>query len=199
MQIIQHFGRHMTAWTVINQLLAAGYRSQFPTRCPRLILVHRRHRREWRHRHRVWDLRFSRYCIFCDVSRLSQYYNDGRVRVRGRQVKRLDDCIQPTHGSPSQGLGCNSSWREEQPGHPGWDQEQALLHQIRKDHMLSWARGVLRRNLVFGSSSFQCGWFGQAVHQASWTVQARRVRALVESMPRHVQAVLAARRRHMHY
>ena len=37
MHMIRHFGRNMTARTVRNRILPPGYRSQHPTRCPRLL------------------------------------------------------------------------------------------------------------------------------------------------------------------
>ena len=59
-------GRHISDRTVINLIQADGYRSRRPVRYPRLILVHRRRRREWGKRHRVWDLRHWRHCICSD-------------------------------------------------------------------------------------------------------------------------------------
>ena len=72
-------------------LLATGYWSQHPARCPRLTLEHRRRRREWGRRHKVWDPRQWRDCIFSDESQFSLYHSDGRVRVRRRQGERLID------------------------------------------------------------------------------------------------------------
>ena len=57
MQMIRRFGRRMPVRTIRRRLLTAGYWSRRPARCPRLTLEHRRRRREWGRRHRVWDLR----------------------------------------------------------------------------------------------------------------------------------------------
>ena len=74
------FGRHMTAQTVINRLLVDGYRSWRHAWCPRLILAHRRPRREWDQRHRVWDFHWK-YCILSDESRFSLCHRDqGRIQ-----------------------------------------------------------------------------------------------------------------------
>ena len=78
----------------------SGYWSRCAARCPRLTLGHRRRRREWGRRHRVWDLRQWRHCIFIDESRFSLYHSDGRVRLRRRQGERLiDACVQPNDGN----------------------------------------------------------------------------------------------------
>ena len=102
MQMIRSFGRHITARTVtvINRLLAAEYRARRPARRPRLTLVLRRRCSEWDQRHRVWNLRQWRHCIFSDESRFAIYQTDGRARVRLRQGERLIDvCIRPNHGN----------------------------------------------------------------------------------------------------
>lgn len=105
-QMIRRVGRHMTARTVINRRLTAGYWSQRPARCPRMSLVQRRRRREWGQRHRVWDLRHRRHGIVCDEPRISLYLSDGRAQVRRRQGERLiDACIQPTHK-----IAAHQSW-----------------------------------------------------------------------------------------
>ena len=57
MQMIRRFGRRMSVRTIRRRLLATGYWSRRPARCPRLTLEHRRRRREWGKRHSVWDLR----------------------------------------------------------------------------------------------------------------------------------------------
>ena len=69
MQMIRQFGRRMSVRTIRRRLLAAGYWSRRPARCPRLTLDHRRRSREWERRHRVWDLRQWRDCVFSDESR----------------------------------------------------------------------------------------------------------------------------------
>ena len=102
MQMIRRFGRRMSVRTIQRRLLAAGYWSRRPARCPRLTLEHRRRRRrrEWGRRHRVWDLRQWRHCIFNDESRFSLYHSDGRVWVRHRQGERLiDACVQHNAGN----------------------------------------------------------------------------------------------------
>ena len=85
MRMIRRFGRRMSAWTIRRRLLAAGYWSRRPARSPRFTLEHRQRRRVWRRRHRVWDLRQWRHCIFIDESRFSLYYSDARVRVHYTQ------------------------------------------------------------------------------------------------------------------
>ena len=96
MQMIRRVVRWMSVRTIRRWLLAAGYWSRRPARCPRRTLEHSRRRREWGRRHIVWDLRQWRHCIFSDESRFSLYYSDGRVRVRRRQGERvIDACIQP--------------------------------------------------------------------------------------------------------
>ena len=100
MQMTRRFERRMSVRTIRRRLLAAGYWSRRPARCPRLTLEHRRRRREWGRRHRVWDLRQWRHCIFSDESRFSLYHSDGRVWVRRRQGERLiDACVQPYDGN----------------------------------------------------------------------------------------------------
>ena len=96
MQMICQFGRRMSVRTMRRWFLANRYWSRHPARCPRLTLEHRRRRREWGRRHRVWYLRQWRHCIFSDEFRLCLYHSDGRVRVRHRQEERLIDAwVQP--------------------------------------------------------------------------------------------------------
>ena len=54
--MIRRFGRRMAVRTIRRRLLAAGYWSRRPARCPRVTLEHTRCRREWGRRHRVWVL-----------------------------------------------------------------------------------------------------------------------------------------------
>ena len=75
MQMIRRFGRQMSVRTIQRWILAAGYWFRRPARCPRLTLEHRRRRREWGRRHRVWDLRQWRHCVFSDKSWFSLYYS----------------------------------------------------------------------------------------------------------------------------
>ena len=77
MQMIYRFGRRMSVRTIRRRLLAVGYWSRRPARCPRLTLEHRRRRREWGRRHRLWDLRRWRHCIYSNESRFSIYHSDG--------------------------------------------------------------------------------------------------------------------------
>ena len=99
-QKIRRFGRRVSVRTIRRRLLAAGYWFQRPARCPRLTLEHRRRRREWGRRHRVWDFRQWRHFIFIDESRFSLYHSDGQVRVRRRQRERMIyACVQPNDGN----------------------------------------------------------------------------------------------------
>ena len=100
MQMIRRFGRRMSVRTIRRRLLATGYWSRRPARCPRLTLEHRRRRREWGRRHGVWGLKQWRHCVFSDESRFFLYHGDGRVRVRRREGERLiDACVQPNEGN----------------------------------------------------------------------------------------------------
>ena len=94
MQMIRRFGRRMSVRTIRKRLLPARHCSWCPARCPRLTLEYERRRREWGRRHRMWDLRQWRHCIFSDESLFSLYHSDGWVRVRRRQGERLiDACV----------------------------------------------------------------------------------------------------------
>ena len=53
MQMIRRFGRRMSVRIIRRWLMAAGYWSRRPARCPRLTLEHRRCRREWGRGHSV--------------------------------------------------------------------------------------------------------------------------------------------------
>ena len=83
MQMIRRFGRRMSVRTIRRRLLAAEYWSRRPARCPRLTLEHRRRRRVWGRRHRVWDLRQWRHCIFSDESASSHGGRSELVVVDG--------------------------------------------------------------------------------------------------------------------
>ena len=99
-QMIRRFVRRISVRTIRWRLLVVGYWSRRPARCPRLTLEHRRRHHERERRHKVWDLRQSRHCIFSDESRLSQYHSYGRVPARRRQGERLiDACVQPNDGN----------------------------------------------------------------------------------------------------
>ena len=223
-RMIRRFRRRMSVRTIQRRLLAAGYRSRRPARCPRLTLEHRRRRREWGRRHRVWDLRQWRHNIFSDESRFSLYHSDGWVRVRRQGEGLIDACIPPNDG---------------------WHQ----YIQILRNQMLPWATEVFGRNFVYvqdnarphtgrGTAAFldqqdvevmdlpawspdmnpiehvwdqMSVWIrdmdnptstvaelNNAVCQAWPAVRPGRVRTLVESMPRRVRALLVARGEHTH-
>ena len=153
MQMIHRFGRGMSVWTIRRQLLATGYWSRCPTRCPRLTLEHRRRRREWGRRHRVWYLRQWRYCILSDESRFSLYDSDGWVRVHCWQGERLiDACVQPNDGNRGPSV---MAWGAI---HHGGRSELVVVDgainghwyiQILRNQTLSWATGVFGRNFVY--------------------------------------------------
>ena len=65
-----------------------------PTRCLRLTLDHRPHRRVLENAQKVGHQHW-RHCVFGDKSRFTLFHIDGRVRVRRMQRKRLiKACIQ---------------------------------------------------------------------------------------------------------
>ena len=129
MQMVRRFGRRMSVRAIRRQLLATGYWSRRPARCPRLTLEHRRRRREWGKRHNVWDLRQCRHFIFSDESWFPLYHSDGRVWVRRRQGERLiDACVQPNDGNCGHGMGCNPPLVEVWAGRGGWSHEPASVH-----------------------------------------------------------------------
>ena len=152
MQMIRRFGRRMSIRTIRRRLLAAGYWSRRPVGCPRLTLEHRRRRREWWRRHRVWDLRQWKHCIFSDESRFS-LYNDGRVLVRRRQGERLVDAsVQPNDGNrvPSVVVwgAIHHGRRSELVVVEGAMNRHRYI-QIVRYQMLPWATGVFGRNFVY--------------------------------------------------
>ena len=126
MQMIRRFGRRMSVRTIRRRLLAAGYWSGHPARCPRLTLEHRRCHREWRRRHRVWDLRQWRHCIFSDKTWFSLYHSDGR-----RQGERLiDACVQPNDGNRGLSVMVWGAIHQGEggAGHGGWSHEPASVN-----------------------------------------------------------------------
>ena len=154
MQMIRRFGRQMSVRTIRRRLLAAEYWSRRPARCPRLTLEHRRRRPPWvGRRHRMWDLRQWRHCIFSDESRFSLYHSDGAVRMRLRQGERLiDACVQPNDGIRVLSV---MVWGAI---HHGGRRELVLVDgamnrhryiQILRNQMLPWATGVFGRNFVY--------------------------------------------------
>ena len=169
-----HFGRHVTVHPVINRLWAdisaiwdvispgaARYyeissdifmKSRRPVWCPRLTVVHRRHRLEWGLRHWVYDCHNWMHCIFSDESSSSQHHSNGRARGRWWQCERLiDACIQQTHENPGPSV---MIWYAIH--HDGRSKLVILdgimnMHRyikIVRDHMLPCAKGVFRRNFV---------------------------------------------------
>ena len=91
---IPQFRRRLSVRSILNRLLAAGYRSRRPTRCPRLTLDHRQRRRVYGKTHRGCD------CVFSDASCFMLFHSDGHARGRHRQGERLIyACIQPTEGN----------------------------------------------------------------------------------------------------
>ena len=153
MQMIRRFWRRMSVRTIRRRLLALGYWSRRPARCPRLALEHRRRRREWGRRHRVWDLRQWRHCIFSDESRFSLYHSDGRVRVRRRQGERLiDACVQPNAGNRGPSIIVWDAIHHGAGGELVVVDRTMKLHryiQILRNQMLPWATGLFARNFVY--------------------------------------------------
>ena len=84
-------GHRLSVRTTTRHLLAAGYHSHRPARCPGLTLVHRLGRRQWTRRHLVWDI--SRWCVSSlssltsqDSSRITQVHELGCVGSRVRDT-----------------------------------------------------------------------------------------------------------------
>ena len=73
-EMIRQFLRRLSVQSMVNRLLAAGYRSRRPTRCPRLTSDHRRCHRLWGRKQRRWDLRHWRHGVFNDESRFTQFH-----------------------------------------------------------------------------------------------------------------------------
>ena len=153
MQMIRRFGRRMLVLTIRRRLLAAGYWSRRPARCPGPTLEHRQRRSEWGRRHRLWDLRQWRHCIVSDESRFSLYHSDGRVRVRRRQGERLiDACVQPNDGSRGPSVmvwgAIHHVGRSELVVVDGAMNRHRYI-QILRNQMLPWATGVFERNFEY--------------------------------------------------
>ena len=131
-QMFRRFVRRISVRTIRWRLLVVGYWSRRPARCPKLTLELRRRHHERERRHKVWDLRQLRHCIFSDESRLSQYHSNGRVRARRRQGERLiDACVQSNDGNrgPSVMVWVQSTMGgEEWAGRGGWSHEPASVH-----------------------------------------------------------------------
>ena len=94
MERIHRIRRRLSVWSIVNRLRAAGYRFRLPTRCPRLILDHRRCRHVCGRTHKRWDLRHWSHCVFSDDSHFTLFHSSGRARVHCRQGERLiNACI----------------------------------------------------------------------------------------------------------
>ena len=146
MQMICQFGRRKSVQTIRRRLLATGYWSRRPARCPRIVLEHRWHRREWGRRHRVGDFRYWRHYILSDESQSSLYHSDGQVQVRRRQGERLSDaCVQRNDGNRGPSV---MIWGAI---HHGERSELVMVDaamnrhrniQILRNQMLPWVMGV---------------------------------------------------------
>ena len=163
----------MLVRTIRRRLLAAGYWSRRPARCPGLTLEHRRRRREWGRRHRVWDLRQWRHCIFSDESWFYLYHSDGRVRVRRRHGERLiDACVQPNDGNRAIHHGV----RSELVVVDGAMNRHCYI-KILRNQMLPWTTGVFGRNFVYvqdnapPNTARDMGAFGTSRMLRAWTGQ----------------------------
>ena len=153
MHMIHPFGGQMSVRIIRKRLLATRYWSRPPARCPRFTLDHRRRHRGRGRRHRLWDVRQWRHCIFNDESQFSLYHSDGRVQVRRRQVERLiNACVQPNDGN------CGPSVMVWGAIHHGERRELVVVDgamnrhryiQILRNQMLPWATGVFGRNFVY--------------------------------------------------
>ena len=65
----RRIGRRIAVRTIYRRLWTAGYPSGRPAKCPILTGEHRRRCRQWARRHRDWDPRRWRYCVFSDEFR----------------------------------------------------------------------------------------------------------------------------------
>ena len=91
-ELIRRTGRRVSARTVQRCMVAAGYRSRRPARCPKLTHDHRHRCRLWARRHRNWNHQHWSHVIFADESRFSLYHRGGRAWVGRRVGERLVDC-----------------------------------------------------------------------------------------------------------
>ena len=149
MQMIPRFGRRMSVRTIRRWLLAAGYWSRRPARCPR----HTGDAAVSGGGSTEWDLRQWGHCIFSDESRFSLYHSEGRVRVRHRQGERLiDACALPkngNHGPSVMAWGAlhHGGWSELVVVDGAMNRHQYI--QILRNQMLPRAMGAFGCNFVY--------------------------------------------------
>ena len=169
-QMIRRFGRWMSVRTIRRRRLAIGYWSRRRATCPRLTLEHRRRHCEWGRRHRVWDLRQWRHCIFSDESRFSLHHKDGRVRVRRMQGERLiDACVQRNEIVARQSwYGVQSTMGEEWAGRGGWSHEPASVHQDPEESNVAMGDGGVWTELCVRPRQIPCT-IQHVTRQPFWT------------------------------
>ena len=98
-EMINRFLRRLSVWSIVNGILAAGFRSRHPARCPRWTVDHRRCHHAWGQMHTIWDLRHWWHCVVSDESRITQFHSDGCAHVQCRFGERPTDAwIPPLDG-----------------------------------------------------------------------------------------------------
>ena len=97
-ELIRQSGPHIFVCMVQGHLVATGYRSRDPNRCPRLTPGHS-HRRMLAPKHQNWNHQHWSRVLFAEESIVSVYNCNGHVQVLYHVFKRLVDCcIQETDG-----------------------------------------------------------------------------------------------------
>ena len=188
MESIRWFRRSLSVRSIINRLLAAGYRSRWPARFPRLPLSFRRHHRVWGRTHRSLEPRYWMHCVLNDESHFTLFHNDDRAHVHHRQGDTLiDACIQPTdgNGGPSVMLWVPFSvvggvkwwcWKKPSVANARSGFSAIIWFLVRRaffDETLCMFRTMSRPKhhvtpLIFWNNSTQRSWTGQPGVQ-NWT------------------------------
>lgn len=92
-----HTGVQVSLSTIRRRLHERGLRARRRFKCIRLTAQHRRERRNWVDRHRMWGLPEWRNCLFSDESRFCLYHSDSRILTWRRRVERyLEQNMAPT-------------------------------------------------------------------------------------------------------
>ena len=151
-ELIRRTGPRVSVRTVQRRLVAVGYRSRRPARCPSLTHDHRRRRCVWVRRHRNWNHQHWSHVIFTHKSRFSLYQCDCRARVRRCVGERLVNCcIQEMDGDvgPSLMVWCafHAPGKSELMVMDGTVNQQRYIG-ILCQNLLPWARATFQRNFV---------------------------------------------------
>ena len=178
-ELIRWTERCVSAHIVQRHLVAAGYHSRSPARCPKHTHDQHCQSRIWAPRYQKWNHQHWSLVIFADESRFWLYNCDGRAHIRQPHGERLVDCcIQKKGGNSSPSLmvwgAFHASGKSELVVVDGTVNQQHYISILPQKMSFPGPRQLSKKNTARNTCNFLAG---EEVEVMQWPAQSLLLRA----------------------